>query len=55
MVRNRKLILLGSGSIPLGVAALATMFEGENTNPLDGLFTAHPQNGDDFALVQDEI
>ena len=47
-------LLLGSSMLPATVADLATMFEGENTDPLDEEFSAHPLGGDDAMLIMDQ-
>ena len=47
-------LLLGSGMLPLIVTDLATMFEGENFDPLDAEFSAHPLGGNDAMLIMDQ-
>jgi hypothetical protein len=50
---NRSL-LLGAGSIPAVPADLLTIFDDENSTPLDTIFSAHPDLGYDAMLILDE-
>jgi len=50
---NRSL-LLGAGTIPSVPADLLTIFDDENSTPLDTVFSAHPDLGYDAMLILDE-
>ena len=47
-------LLVGAGRIPANVGDLLTIFEGENAPPLDDVFAAHPNDGDDAMLILDD-
>jgi hypothetical protein len=51
---NKASLLVGAGRIPANVGDLSNIFEGENTTPLDDVFAAHPNDGDDAMLILDD-
>ncbi|MDH3629871.1 MAG: hypothetical protein OER98_02020 [Gammaproteobacteria bacterium] len=51
---NKASLLVGAGRIPANVGDLLTIFEGENLTPLDDVFAAHPNDGDDAMLILDD-
>jgi len=51
---NKASLLVGAGRIPANVGDLSNIFEGENSIPVDDIFAAHPDGGDDVMLILDD-
>ncbi|MCP4983635.1 MAG: hypothetical protein GY935_24420 [Gammaproteobacteria bacterium] len=47
-------LLLGAGANPTNIAELLTIFDGQNTTPLDDIFSLHPNGGNDAVLIMNE-
>ncbi len=54
IMNDRISLLVGSSMLPLNLADLATMFEGENADSLNAEFSAHPLNGNDVMLIMEQ-
>ena len=48
---NNASLLVSAGRVPTNPGDLLTIFEGQNSSLLDGIFAAHPNGGDDAMLI----